>query len=445
MRTRAHTSALLLVRGAASILACSPVDPSPAPDGGPSGSGGTAGSGGKTAGTGATKATGGTHAGSGGARTSTDGGNASSGGGDAAEGGVSSGTGGATTVCTNGETSIDDGASSPDAGFDFTGSWSTSTGSGKYLSSDHYSESTSATATLHFSGTGVTLRAAEAPHHGIAQVSVDGGAPTDGPISTPRRARTTPRSGASTDFRKASTCSPSTSPDVTMPRRRETWSRSIAWWSSNACSSGSGGAAGSNGSGGAAGSNGSGGAVSSGGAAGSGGTPASGGASGNGRSLDRACDGDDARRRPLPVHELRRKNRTPRREPPHPLHRSRRSSATGDREDRANAVRLFWYAKNGVSITEADGAIGRAIENGMIPILEMHDATGPSSWGNMADIVSYWTSSDAVALVKKYEQHLIINIANEAGPKPARTTMVSRASIAEPSLRSGTPASKYLS
>jgi mannan endo-1,4-beta-mannosidase len=84
---------------------------------------------------------------------------------------------------------------------------------------------------------------------------------------------------------------------------------------------------------------------------------------------------------------------------------------------RANAVRLFWYANNGVSITEADAVIARTIANGMVPILEMHDATGPSNWSQLDSIVDYWTSPEAVALIKKYQQHMIVNIANEAGPE----------------------------
>ena len=52
----------------------------------------------------------------------------------------------------------------------------------------------------------------------------------------------------------------------------------------------------------------------------------------------------------------------------------------------------------------------------MIPMLEMHDATGPSAWGNMGAIVSYWTSSAAVALIQKYRSRILVNIANEAGP-----------------------------
>jgi mannan endo-1,4-beta-mannosidase len=82
----------------------------------------------------------------------------------------------------------------------------------------------------------------------------------------------------------------------------------------------------------------------------------------------------------------------------------------------ANAVRLFWYAKMGVKITEAETAIAAAIENGMVPILELHDST--CKW-DLDPIVSYWTSAEAVSLIKKYENKLIINIANETSPPNA--------------------------
>ncbi len=82
----------------------------------------------------------------------------------------------------------------------------------------------------------------------------------------------------------------------------------------------------------------------------------------------------------------------------------------------ANAVRLFWYAQNGVPITEAESAVAEAIANGMFPMLEMHDATGPGSWGNMDAIVDYWTSPEAVSFIARHEQYLMVNIANEAGP-----------------------------
>lgn len=82
----------------------------------------------------------------------------------------------------------------------------------------------------------------------------------------------------------------------------------------------------------------------------------------------------------------------------------------------ANAVRLFWYAKMGVKITEAESAIATSIKSGMVPILEMHDST--CKW-DLDSIVSYWTSTQAVALIQKYQSHLIVNIANETSPPSA--------------------------
>ncbi|HKU42525.1 MAG TPA: cellulase family glycosylhydrolase, partial [Polyangiales bacterium] len=82
----------------------------------------------------------------------------------------------------------------------------------------------------------------------------------------------------------------------------------------------------------------------------------------------------------------------------------------------ANAVRLFWYARNGIQITEAEASISAAIKAGMIPILEMHDST--CMW-NLDPITSYWTSAQALTLIKKYQGQLIINIANETSPPSA--------------------------
>lgn len=82
----------------------------------------------------------------------------------------------------------------------------------------------------------------------------------------------------------------------------------------------------------------------------------------------------------------------------------------------ANAVRLFWYAKMGVKISEAATAISTAIDNGMLPILELHDST--CKW-DLDPLVAYWTSAEAVSLIQKYQNQLIINIANETSPPNA--------------------------
>ncbi len=79
----------------------------------------------------------------------------------------------------------------------------------------------------------------------------------------------------------------------------------------------------------------------------------------------------------------------------------------------ANVVRIFWYAENGVPISAAKPVIARAIANGMIPMLEMHDST--CQW-KLDPIVRYYTAPDALALIHEYEANLLINIANEPSP-----------------------------
>jgi mannan endo-1,4-beta-mannosidase len=185
---------------------------------------------------------------------------------------------------------------------------------------------------------------------------------------------------------------------------------------------GSGGSAGTSGRGGSAGTGGTGGTGGRGGTSGTGGTGGSSGTGGTGGSAGTGGSGGSTGRTTMyvsgrdlftPCGEkvvLRGVN--------HPtLYVDRAGNAIPEiAKTGANVVRLFWYAKHGISITEADGVIGRTVAAGMIPMLEMHDATGPSNWGNMADIVSYWTSSSALALIQKYRSRLLVNIANEAGP-----------------------------
>lgn len=78
----------------------------------------------------------------------------------------------------------------------------------------------------------------------------------------------------------------------------------------------------------------------------------------------------------------------------------------------ANAVRIVWTVKDG-SAAELDRAIGNAVAQKMIPIPELHDATGDRT--KIAAMVDFWVREDVVAVARKYEQNLIVNIANEAG------------------------------
>ncbi len=78
----------------------------------------------------------------------------------------------------------------------------------------------------------------------------------------------------------------------------------------------------------------------------------------------------------------------------------------------ANVVRIVWTAKDGTP-AELDRAIGNAVAQKMIPLIELHDATGDNSM--IPAVVDWWVTPEVVAVIKKWEQVLLVNIANEAG------------------------------
>lgn len=80
----------------------------------------------------------------------------------------------ATTPPPASSTAVDD----VDAAFAYSGPWQTSQGPAKSAGDDHYSDSSGATATLTFDGTGATVLGAMASWYGIATFSVDGGPET---------------------------------------------------------------------------------------------------------------------------------------------------------------------------------------------------------------------------------------------------------------------------
>ena len=78
----------------------------------------------------------------------------------------------------------------------------------------------------------------------------------------------------------------------------------------------------------------------------------------------------------------------------------------------ANAVRIMWM-KWGGGGKQLDTIIGNCIKNKMLPIIELHDATG--KWDKLDECVAYWLQKDVLAVIKKYQKYLLLNIANEAG------------------------------
>lgn len=77
----------------------------------------------------------------------------------------------------------------------------------------------------------------------------------------------------------------------------------------------------------------------------------------------------------------------------------------------ANVVRIVW-ATNGTA-SQLDQAISNCKAQQMIPMPELHDATGDLS--KIQKCVDYWIRPDVVSVLKKHEAYLLINIANEPG------------------------------
>jgi mannan endo-1,4-beta-mannosidase len=79
----------------------------------------------------------------------------------------------------------------------------------------------------------------------------------------------------------------------------------------------------------------------------------------------------------------------------------------------ANTVRVVWTIKDHPGDAQLDRVLARAIGEKLIPIIELHDATG-----NLAEVprlVEFWVRPEIVTVLKKHEHSLLLNIANEAG------------------------------
>ena len=77
----------------------------------------------------------------------------------------------------------------------------------------------------------------------------------------------------------------------------------------------------------------------------------------------------------------------------------------------ANSVRLVWLTSG--SAGELDTLIHNCISLKMVPLVELHDATG--KWENLKTCVDYWVRPDVVRVLRRHQKYLLVNIANEAG------------------------------
>ncbi|WP_282088464.1 cellulase family glycosylhydrolase [Aquimarina algiphila] len=77
----------------------------------------------------------------------------------------------------------------------------------------------------------------------------------------------------------------------------------------------------------------------------------------------------------------------------------------------SNAVRLVWTTEGAEA--ELDALINNSIKNNMIPVAELHDATGDFSKLQM--LLDYWKKPAVLSTIQKYKKWLIVNIGNEVG------------------------------
>ena len=77
----------------------------------------------------------------------------------------------------------------------------------------------------------------------------------------------------------------------------------------------------------------------------------------------------------------------------------------------ANSVRLVWTSLGAPETL--DSLIGNCIQNKMIPIVELHDATG--DWSKLQICLDYWKRADVKKIMDKHQKWALLNIANEVG------------------------------
>ena len=83
----------------------------------------------------------------------------------------------------------------------------------------------------------------------------------------------------------------------------------------------------------------------------------------------------------------------------------------------ANAIRLVWLREG--SLEDFESIIRKIVSHGMVAIPELHDGTvaprDDAGWGMLDELVDWWVSDPVVEILKRYESHIVLNIANELG------------------------------
>lgn len=107
------------------------------------------------------------------------------------------------------------------------------------------------------------------------------------------------------------------------------------------------------------------------------------------------------------------------------------SSFTEIAKTGSNTVRIVWTTEGAAA--ELDTVLKNARRHQLIPIIELHDATG--NWSKLDDLVSYWRRPEIVATIAKHQAYTIVNIGNEVGDEVSLDNYISGYSKAISHLR----------
>ena len=77
----------------------------------------------------------------------------------------------------------------------------------------------------------------------------------------------------------------------------------------------------------------------------------------------------------------------------------------------ANVVRIVWNMLGKVS--DLDHIIRECIANNMIPMPELHDATG--RFEKLPELLNFWLRDDVLQMIFNHQEYLLLNIGNEVG------------------------------
>lgn len=83
----------------------------------------------------------------------------------------------------------------------------------------------------------------------------------------------------------------------------------------------------------------------------------------------------------------------------------------------SNTVRIVWGIQNdkgqATDTGVLDQLISNSLANGLLPMIELHDATG--KFNLLDSLVDYWTRPAVVNVINSHSQALLVNIGNEVG------------------------------